>query len=49
MNTSVLNMLRDSVYEKFAFVSDGIDVDFLRVVDELGDDDRMERRDGRCC
>ena len=41
MNTSVLDVLGDGVNKKLAFVRDGIDVNFLGIIDKLGDDNGM--------
>jgi len=41
VNTSLLDVLRDGVYNKLTVVCDTIEVDFLCTLDELGDNDRV--------
>ena len=48
MNTSIFDVFRNGVDEKFAFMSDGVDIDLLSIFDELGNDDGVERRDRSC-
>jgi len=43
--TSLLDVLRDGVYNKLAVIRNTIEVDFLCTLDELSDDDRVQRRD----
>jgi hypothetical protein len=39
VHAGVLDVLRDGVDDERAVVRDGVDVDLLRAVDELADDD----------
>jgi hypothetical protein len=45
VDTGILDVFGYSVDEKFTLVCDGVDVDLLSVVDELGDDDGVIGRD----
>jgi hypothetical protein len=46
VNTSVLNVLTDSVYKNRSVRGNTIAVNLLSAIDVLGDDDRMVWRDG---
>lgn len=39
VNTSIFDVLGNSMNKKLAFVRDGIDVNFLGIIDKLGNDD----------
>lgn len=39
VNTSIFDMLGNSMNKKLAFVRDGIDVNFLGIINKLGNDD----------
>ena len=39
MDAGVLDMLRNGVFDDFALVGDGIELDFLRFLHKLRDDD----------
>ena len=42
MYSGILDVLGNGVHEKSPFVSDGINVDLLSIIDELGNDDRVK-------
>ena len=43
MDTGILNMLRDGIDDNFSIFCSGIDFYLFRILDELGDDNRMLR------
>lgn len=45
VNSGVLDVFRNGVDEEFTLVGDGVDIDLLGLVDELGDDGRVLGRD----
>jgi hypothetical protein len=45
VHAGVLDVLGDGVVNDLAVARDRVDVDLLRVLDELGDDDRVVGRD----
>lgn len=49
MNTGILDVLGNGMDEELSLVSNGVDVNFLSIIDEFGDDNRVKRRDRCCC